>query len=1010
MALEAARIYLERVVPWIEGSHVNLHWTVPNRKFDQSKPEGKGNKKFYLNGMAFTSPSAAIDQLTYLTGGRATAQDIYACMSSQQLAETKVVGGRSFLEAKRGTENVAGIKALYIDLDVKADSYATPAAAFGELRRFIAEVGLPRPTLAVASGTGGAHVYWVLDKVLPRAEWQPLANALAEATRRHGLKVDSNCTVDSARLLRVPETWNHKGNPPLPVVMGKAVQPNDVPLDEIRRILLPYMGATVVRLPTAKPLPGQPAMPVSELSAGIQAPQAPPIDIDSIKPLCGFVATALDTGGQSYAQPLWNLTTLLATFTQSARGDGRWAAHEMAKGHPGYDLGTTDALYDRKVAERDVRNIGWPSCSAVQNAGCTSCATCPLNHLNKSPLSFGQPVSVVSSGAAASPVGPGPGTVSAAPAAPHPLPSPYVYRPTGVIARATVQEDNTVKLFDVCPYPLHSAWVQTTPWVLHFKARLGVQGFDASMSIQLTHLNSREYAKHLAAQGLIVARQYGPLLQEFLMAWVHQLQQTRDAVVSSSPFGWSIVNDTLEGFVYDGRVWTGGTDKPAASPNQVIADQYTPRGSVEPWKEAAKVITSQGRPALDAILAGSFGAPLMRFTGQSGSVMSAYSISSGIGKSTTADVAQSVWGHPKKAMNSLSDTQNSVINKAGQLRSLPLIWDELKGEDQKEAFMRLAFQISGGKEKSRLNADSTQRDPGTWQTMVIVLANDSLLGSMQKKLRSTDAGILRVFEYEVPDPPAGALQNHGVVSRLIARCHENYGHAGLIYAKFLGSQHARCAAEMAKVQDALTVKLKARNDERFWIANMACCIQGARYANELGLTQIDVAGLTKFLIATLLTLRSQREAATVNIMRPDVLEGIIAQFLGEMAAKHTLTTDSIPQGPGRPKDCTALGDHTRLDAIYVRHAVNERIYVISQPVFHDWLTRRELPAFTLMKALRDAYPGAVRTGVLRDMTSGTKWFAGGMRTQTVEFHYAGTNFRKALGDVEDSTNLATALP
>lgn len=386
-----ARAYLERVVPWIEGSHVNLHWTVPNRKFNPAQPEGKGNKKFYLNGMAFTSPSAAIDQLTYLTGGRATAQDIYACMSSQQLAETKVVGGRSFLEAKRGTENVAGIKALYIDLDVKADSYATPGAAFGELRRFIAEVGLPRPTLAVSSGTGGAHIYWVLDKVLPRAEWQPLANALAEATRRHGLKVDSNCTVDSARLLRVPETWNYKGTPPLPVTMGKVIQPNDVPLDDIRRILLPYMGATVVRLPTAMAPSGKPALPQSELSAGIQAPQAPPIDIDSIKPLCGFVATALDTGGQSYAQPLWNLTTLLATFTQSARGDGRWAAHEMAKGHPGYDLGTTDALYDRKVAERDVRNIGWPSCSAVQNAGCTSCATCPLLALGKSPLAHGKP-------------------------------------------------------------------------------------------------------------------------------------------------------------------------------------------------------------------------------------------------------------------------------------------------------------------------------------------------------------------------------------------------------------------------------------------------------------------------------------------------------------------------------------------------------------------------------------------------------------------------------------------
>jgi hypothetical protein len=106
---------------------------------------------------------------------------------------------------------------------------------------------------------------------------------------------------------------------------------------------------------------------------------------------CGFIADAMATGGQNYNNHLWNLTTLAATYAI----DGRAQAHRMANKHPGYSQASTDALFDRKEEEKKANpKIGWPSCRAISEKGCTSCVTCP--HFSKadkrSPLHLFKPL------------------------------------------------------------------------------------------------------------------------------------------------------------------------------------------------------------------------------------------------------------------------------------------------------------------------------------------------------------------------------------------------------------------------------------------------------------------------------------------------------------------------------------------------------------------------------------------------------------------------------------------
>jgi hypothetical protein len=70
----------------------------------------------------------------------------------------------------------------------------------------------PQPSIVIASGTGSnCHAYWPLTKPLVRAELEQANGRLA-----HALGADS-ASADAARILRVPATYSHKHQPPVPV-------------------------------------------------------------------------------------------------------------------------------------------------------------------------------------------------------------------------------------------------------------------------------------------------------------------------------------------------------------------------------------------------------------------------------------------------------------------------------------------------------------------------------------------------------------------------------------------------------------------------------------------------------------------------------------------------------------------------------------------------------------------------------------------------------------------------
>ena len=110
-------------------------------------------------------------------------------------------------KSTRKAEEAEYIKSFFVDLD----GYYTKKDAALALDNFLQKTGLDeigRPWI-VSSG-GGLHCYWPLTDSIPVGIWKPIAENLKRLAAQENFKIDMTVTADSARILRVPGTLNHK--------------------------------------------------------------------------------------------------------------------------------------------------------------------------------------------------------------------------------------------------------------------------------------------------------------------------------------------------------------------------------------------------------------------------------------------------------------------------------------------------------------------------------------------------------------------------------------------------------------------------------------------------------------------------------------------------------------------------------------------------------------------------------------------------------------------------------
>ena len=800
--------------------------------------------------------------------------------------------GFRFPKAKRTKDNLVCAKNLYMDVDVKEDGYATTEEMAAAVNEFIAWASLPYPTVIVSSGSGGWHLYWTMSEAFDLDEFYDMAARLIAAATQFGLKFDRQCTSDATRLLRVPGTWNYKYYD-----AEKGIEPTHVRLDRCDRqhIDRKDMQLALSPWPANLTLLGKPkamvdevddnGVPLSEnddLSGGMKRDFAPS-DIDAVAQDCAFIRDTLATGGAGYSETLWKYSLAIASRCIEPEA----TAHRLSEGYNGYDPAATE----QKLAQP--HGSGPPSCRTIgQDA--PQCAACPHNNLGSNPLGIGHKLRPRNTNV--------PHAAAAFTTAKQPtiaFDNYYQDRLSLCMYKTEPDTGDGQKATMVFEYPIiaGSASLEAgSPFKFVITVIQGeqevIKKFDSSFCS-----DNAKFAAAMAATGLPITIKVEQS-RLFMSHYIKLLQSDYGTLVTIPAFGWSPDKKGDMGFAFAGEFVSPAGMVRCSEPPEALSN-YAVRGSEQTWIDFAAIVVTSDRPDLSCMIASSFGAPLVGMTGESGLLMGVISGSSGIGKSTALILGQSVWSSPR--VGGLDDTVVYTFSKCAALRHLPMFYDEIKGEPQIKNMTRIAFQLTGGREKGRGDRSGKMRPVQEFQTLCGYAANGSIVDGVRQEDKGTDASWLRIFEMEGIQLSKASPNFSAKVSNLRIALATNYGGIGRRYATYLGQNHAKIQAFLdaykLKVGQQLGADMQV---DRFWIAAITTTLVGAALANNLGVVKFDIHSMQAYMFAEFRRMKSAMEADPSDYSSPAGLLTTIGSFLNEKHSRNMVIQDKTWTRKGRP--------------------------------------------------------------------------------------------------------------
>lgn len=865
-------------------------------------------------------------------------------------------GTSTFLtDESRKAENVALKKTFYLDIDCGPDKvHKTLDDVERAWEIFKKQSGILPPNMILETGHGW-HVYWVLDRSIHADQWKPIAELLKRITHHLNLAPDHSVTADVVRVLRVPGSRNFKD--PDHVVDCEVIHASE-------RDYTPVEFVNSIKK-WSKIVPKHHLKSVETTNFGVGnldghgVPRSLAAAVEDIAEIgggyadkyfkyvgssCAILGDMIDNHGADIDEPTWKAALNILMFCEDALD---WV-HPLSDGHDGYSVRATEKKWAERLEFKKV-TTGAGTCKELQAAcGSNACASCDAR--KKYEVRMGKPLT---------------SPISFCTEPKPELPHGYHLGSDGesVFYRdPTPSEDEPPNAIHVCAFGVlktnlyhDTNAMQETATILEIKIRAGGKTktitFDHALVVDYRKLFMEMSQNQLAITSSPMQKHFGTLMS----AWSEQIQKDNTVIHTQSKFGW-ITQGKAHGFGVGGTTyWGDGSTSDSMTTDKQLENVYTPLGELEPWTKAAQFVIDQDRQQINAVLAASFGAPLMRFTRESGLVMSLLSECSASGKTAALKLGGSVWGDPKRSYQKMSDTVNSTGKRLTSIVNLPAYWDEVRGRDVEEAFGGFVFSFCDGNGKNRLNRDSKQQYSGHWESILVATSNHSLIGYVDAaNPNDSNAGRMRLLEFEVPHVTE-AQQNGNIVLNDID---DNYGVAGRIYAEYLAVNRKAIKKRVRKMEVSLAKKFKSPAEERFWLAGIASSLVGASIANDLQLVKFDMKKLVNFFNDLVLESRGDVE----HFMATGAVStsGEIGLFMNDMAGKgigyvdmdtNGIPTDEIDSDLMRADDRSAIVFEVGFKSRRVKIHIN---------AFFKWLGHRGKTGTDVLKQLEKAEPSFKR--------------------------------------------------
>jgi uncharacterized protein (DUF927 family) len=632
----------------------------------------------------------------------------------------------------RKKENVLGAQSIWLEVDAGKDKpYRDQSAAIDAVKSLCERTDLPEPIL-VDSGYG-VHVYWPLDRMLEREEWEAAAKCLKSLCEAHGLKADHSRTTDITSVLRPPGTYNRKNSNAHRVVRLLSSLVGPYSTNEI----LGKIGCEA---------------PAKETASGPIKTSA-----ERIADQCAQIARLRDLHG-NVTEPEWYAVMCVLAKCD----DGEKLAHTWSKGYPRYSISET-----AKKLEHARRDSGPTTCKRFEELNKEPCAACQHRGKITSPIVLGR-VSLDIPGVD--------------------IPRGYLLTREGVYQK---KNNEQVRLSGPVWVDGHARDRHGGGWghVLKWIDRDGNE-HERAVPAARFHEQSGTLAAELANDGLMIV----PQREKMLLSYLGSFAPTR-RVRSVPRLGW--LDDAMGDLAYvlpTEVITSGAPEEIKFQPERYAPTSKSIRavGTLSEWQEKV-VAPCQGNPLLTFALCVGFTGPLLHPLGLDSGGFHLFGTTSR-GKTTALQVAASVFGHgadPAHAgKDSMTRRWNTTANGAEGLAASHndnlLALDEL-GTCAARDYSALVYMLTGGQGKVAMDANRNLKAMRAWRVLILSTGEISTRAKISEDGTPRGGQQVRLLDIRVPDD-GFVVDSQGLlpaqfIDKLKDACGSVYGTAGPAFVR-----------------------------------------------------------------------------------------------------------------------------------------------------------------------------------------------------------------------------------